>query len=102
MSFARKIAASAALATVATLALGVPSASAASTNMWWDGDDDGSLVNVSENNVGPFQACNNNVPVNVLGIQGAVSDLAGVVGFGNDGNSNSTVKNCDQDSYQDN
>ncbi|MGH3383614.1 MAG: hypothetical protein ACRDO1_03460 [Nocardioidaceae bacterium] len=68
-----------------------------------NGDDgDGSLVNVSDNNVGPFQACNNNVPVNVLGIQGAFGDVAAVLGFDNDGNSTSTDKNCEQESYQHN
>lgn len=108
MSLTRRFAAAAAVATVATLGFGISGANAAPADPIaqhdsWDGQHhDDSLLNVSENNVGPVQVCNNNIPVNVLGVQVPVSDLAGVVGFGNDGNTAGTVKNCDQASLQDN
>ncbi|MGH3814355.1 MAG: hypothetical protein ACRDUV_18205 [Pseudonocardiaceae bacterium] len=115
MTRTRKIATAAALAPVALLALGSSTASAAPAEQmtgspsyalpWYgyeDDGDDGSLVNVSENNVGPFQACNNNVPTNVLGVQVPTSDVTGILGFDNDGNSSSQVKDCDQNTTQDN
>jgi hypothetical protein len=42
------------------------------------------LVNVSDNNVNvPVQACNNNIPVNVLGVQvsDVTADLTGALGL---------------------
>ncbi|MGH3812168.1 MAG: hypothetical protein ACRDUV_06890 [Pseudonocardiaceae bacterium] len=114
MTRTRKIAAAAALAPVALLGLGTSTASAAPAEQmtggpahtlpWYgyDDGDDGSLFNVSENNVGPFQACNNNVPTNVLGVQVPTSDVTGIFGFDNDGNSSSQVKDCDQATTQDN
>jgi hypothetical protein len=68
---------------------------------WYRIGDDG-LVSVSNNNVGPFQACHNNVPVNGVGGQVPVSDLAGVLGLGNDANAVDQLKTCEQDSAQDN
>ncbi|WP_375001482.1 hypothetical protein [Aeromicrobium sp. CTD01-1L150] len=101
MSLTRKFAASAAVATIASLGLGVSAATAVD-------DVNGpssrsSLANVSENNVGPFQVCNNTVPVNVLGVQVPFDQIAGVIGLvENDGNASSNAKNCDQESAQDN
>ena len=68
---------------------------------WYRIGDDG-LVSVSNNNVGPFQVCHNNVPVNGAGGQVPVSDLAGVLGLGNDANAVDQLKTCDQDSAQNN
>lgn len=105
MSLTRKFAAAISLAFVATLGFGATATAANADNdgvvsdSWYDDD---SLINVSDNNVGPLQACNNNVPTNVLGGQVPVSDLAGALGFSNDGNVASTVKDCDQESFQDN
>jgi hypothetical protein len=76
-----------------------------------DGDGDGSvngLVNVTDNNVHiPLQGCNNFVPVNVLGGQGAGEqvNLSGALGlFDADPGAESTAKNsknCAQASTQD-
>jgi len=101
MSLTRKLAASAAIAAVATLGFSVSSASAVSPVTGHGSDD--SLIEIDDNNVGPFQVCNNDVPVNVLGVQVPLDQIAGVLGLvGNDGNSSSNIKNCDQDTIQDN
>ena len=42
------------------------------------------------------------VPVNGVGGQVPVSDLAGVLGLGNSGNAVDTLKTCEQDSTQNN
>jgi hypothetical protein len=42
--------------------------------------DNGSLVNVSHNQV-PLQLCNNRVPVNVLGVQVPADQIAGALGI---------------------
>jgi hypothetical protein len=42
--------------------------------------DNGGLVNVSHNQV-PIQACNDRVPVNVLGVQVPVDEIAGALGI---------------------
>jgi hypothetical protein len=68
---------------------------------WYRVGNDG-LLSVSNNNVGPFQACHNNVPVNGVGGQVPVSDLAGVLGLGNDANAVDQLKTCEQNSAQDN
>ncbi len=126
MQVTRKIAAAAAVATVATLGLAtVVSANvlddtqkkAADTGLadaaslaskgygkakWNWVKSDGSLVSVDQNNVGPFQACHNFVPVNAVGGQVPVTDIVGVVGLFNDGNSATAVKTCEQDSKQTN
>jgi uncharacterized low-complexity protein len=134
MQVTRKIAAAAAVATVATLGL----ATAVSANMiddnkatsgltdatsvatkakdgygkpghgkpghhkWYFVQDDGGLVSIDDNNVGPFQACNNDVPVNVLGVQVPVSDITAIVGIDQNGNRATAVKTCELDSEQNN
>ena len=130
MQVTRKIAAAAAVATVATLGLAtVVSANvlddtqkkAADTGLadaaslaskktgygdhsspkkWYAIQDDGSLIALDDNNVGPFQACDNFVPVNVLGVQVPVKDIVGIVGLSNDGNSATAVKTCEQEAGQ--
>jgi hypothetical protein len=128
MQVTRKIAAAAAVATVATLGLAtVVSANvlddtqkkAADTGLadaaslaskaygkggkhWYWVKGDGSLVSVDQNNVGPFQACHNFIPVNAVGGQVPVTDITGIVGLSNDGNSATAVKTCETDSKQTN
>ena len=125
MQVTRKIAAAAAVATVATLGL----ATVVSANMltdtqkgsgladaaslaskgydkggkhWYWVKDNGSLVSVDQNNIGPFQACHNFIPVNAVGGQVPVTDITGIVGLDNDGNSATAVKTCELDSEQKN
>jgi hypothetical protein len=125
MQVTRKIAAAAAVATVATLGL----ATVVSANMltdtqkgsgladaaslaskgydkggkhWYWVKDNGSLVSVDQNNIGPFQACHNFIPVNAVGGQVPVTDITGIVGLDNDGNSVDVLKTCELESEQDN
>jgi hypothetical protein len=125
MQVTRKIAAAAAVATVATLGL----ATVVSANMiddtkanagltdaaslaskavgndamqWYWVKGDGALVSMDANNVGPFQACHNFIPVNGVGGQVPVEDIAGVVGTDQDGNNATAVKTCEQGSAQTN
>jgi hypothetical protein len=125
MQVTRKIAAAAAVAAVATLGL----ATVVSANMlddtkadaglagaaslaskaagngamqWYWVKGDGALVSMDANNVGPFQACHNFIPVNGVGGQVPVQDITGVVGIGQDGNKTTAVKTCEQDSAQTN
>jgi hypothetical protein len=72
------------------------------TNNKWYRMDEGGLVSVSNNNVGPFQVCHNEVPVNGVGGNVPISDLAGVLGLGNDNNAVDSLKTCEQDSTQNN
>jgi hypothetical protein len=122
MQVTRKIAAAAAVATVATLGLatvvsanmiddkatsGVTDASALKGyakggKNWYFVRDNGGLVNVDDNNVGPFQACHNDVPINAVGGSAAVDDIVGVIGIDNDGNHATAVKTCEQGSEQNN
>ncbi|MFK4083094.1 hypothetical protein ACI2LF_03230 [Kribbella sp. NPDC020789] len=128
MQVTRKIAAAAAVATVATLGLATvvsanvlddtqkkaevgglaDAASVASKgyghggSKWFFVKDNGSLVAVDNNNVGPIQACHNFVPVNGLGGTVPVTDIVGIVGLWNDGNSATAVKTCELDSKQTN
>ncbi len=120
MQVTRKIAAAAAVATVATLGLatvvsanmiddstsatgGLTDASAVKgyakggKNWYWV-HKNGSLVSVTDTNLGPFQACHNNVPINAVGGQVPVNDITGIVGLSNAGNSATAVKTCEQDS----
>lgn len=47
-----------------------------------ENDNENELVSVDNNNVQVTgQACDNNVPVNVLGVQVPVQDIAGILGF---------------------
>ncbi|MFI5710014.1 hypothetical protein [Kribbella sp. NPDC051620] len=124
MQVTRKIAAAAAVATVATLGLatvvsanmiddstkatgGVTDASALKGyakggKNWYFVRDNGGLVGVNDNNVGPFQACHNDVPINAVGGSAAVDDIVGIVGIDNDGNHATAVKTCEQGSEQNN
>jgi hypothetical protein len=68
---------------------------------WFRIGDDG-LVSASNNNVGPFQACHNNVPINGVGGQVPVPDLAGVLGLGNAANAIDQLQTCEQGSTQNN
>jgi hypothetical protein len=56
------------------------------------------LVSVSDNAVGPFQVCHNTVPVNAVGGQVPVTDLTGLLGLGQDGNSVDSLQTCELDS----
>jgi len=124
MQVTRKIAAAAAVATVATLGL----ATVVSANMldgatkgtdladqvssasqgyakggakhWYWVKKDGGLVAVDGNRVGPFQACHNQA--SGAGIGGAINadDVAALVGIDSDGNSATAVKTCEQDNEQ--
>ncbi|TDO54636.1 hypothetical protein EV643_101426 [Kribbella sp. VKM Ac-2527] len=131
MQVTRKIAAAAAVATVATLGLATvvsanmiddatkgataPSGLADAASLaskgygdngkdkkWYWVKDNGSLVAIDDNNVGPFQACHNFVPVNGVGGQVPVTDITGIIGLWNNGNSATAVKTCEQDSEQNN
>lgn len=98
-----RIAAAPAFAVIAILAIGSPlSAASAAPGGPSVEDDHGALVNVSDNNVGPVQVCNNDVPVNVGGLQVPVSELAAVGGLGGDGDTGAVTKGCGQASQQDN
>lgn len=110
MSSARKFAATAALAMVASLGFGMTGASAddgSGPNITHDEangpSSKSSLVEVDRNNVGPFQVCNNDVPVNVLGVQVPFDQIAGAVGLLDEGDSPAgNIKDCDQATAQDN
>jgi hypothetical protein len=118
MQVTRKIAAAAAVATVATLGLAtmvsanmLDNPTASSTGLadaasmaskgyghggeWYGVHRDGSLAAVDHNAVGPFQACHNFVPINAVGGQVPVEDITGVVGFNQFGNSATAVKTCE-------
>ncbi|WP_152365575.1 hypothetical protein [Microlunatus speluncae] len=66
---------------------------------WYEMGSGGSLVEISDNNVGPFQVCNNDVPINAVGGAGVVSGLVGIL---SDDNSAEFVRACSQDSVQEN
>ena len=70
-----------AVATAGLIGMSAPMASAATGPT---GGDSGGLVNISHNQV-PVQVCNDFVPVNVLGVQVPVDDLAGALGLLNPG-----------------
>jgi hypothetical protein len=124
MQVTRKIAAAAAVATVATLGLatvvsanviddtaansGLADAASAASKVtdglpgglpkWYWVKSDGSLVAVN-GVVGPFQGCRNVVPVNDVSGQLPVTDVTGVVGLLND-STVTAVKTCVQESTQ--
>jgi hypothetical protein len=66
---------------------------------WYGMDGEGALVNISDNNIGPFQVCNNDVPINAVGGAGVISGLVGIL---SDNNSSQLVRGCTQDSTQEN
>ena len=68
---------------------------------WFKGDSNG-LVSVSNNNVGPFQACHNELSATGIGGNVPLTNLSGILGLDNDGNSVDTLKTCEQDSEQNN
>jgi hypothetical protein len=57
-----------------------------------DAHESQGIVNVSDNSARlPMQACNNYVPINVLGVQVPVQDVAGTVAVSSDGDGEATV-----------
>ena len=69
----------------------------------WDYDSTVAILAVDDNNVGPFQVCHNDVPVNVIGVQVPVDEIVGALGLlGNSDNSAILVNNCSQVNIQDN
>lgn len=127
MQVTRKIAAAAAVATVATLGLATvvsanvlddtqqkaqdtglaDAASLASkayggNHGWYGVKRDGGLLAIDDNNVGPFQACHNELSATGIGGNVPLTNLAGVLGAFNNGNSIDTLKTCEQDSTQNN
>jgi hypothetical protein len=66
------------------------------THKWYRAE--GGLISVSNNAVGPFQACHNTVPVNGVGGQVPVSNLTGLLGIGQDGNSADSLETCELES----
>ena len=92
-----------AVATAALVGLSAPVASAASfqggPTSGFNGD---SVLNASSNQL-PLQACNNNIPVNVAGLQVPVTGLSGALGLGSSGPVSSTAdRNCTQTQGQTN
>jgi len=66
------------------------------THKWYRAHE--GIISVSNNAVGPFQACHNTVPVNGVGGQVPVSNLTGLLGIGQDGNSADSLETCELDS----
>ncbi|MFC4946988.1 hypothetical protein [Pseudonocardia sp. GCM10023141] len=69
------------------------------TNNNSNGDTSGGLVNVADNNVNvPIQACNNNIPVNVLGVQvsDVTAELTGALGLLGTGTVGDTTQSADR------
>ncbi|WP_329004341.1 hypothetical protein OHA18_13190 [Kribbella sp. NBC_00709] len=126
MQVTRKIVAAAAVATVATLGLATmvsanvlddaqqkaqvtglaDAASAASKGYdmdharWWGVHKDGSLVALDRNDLGAVQACHNFGAGTGIGGTVPAEDITGIVGWGNDGNSVTAVKTCEQSNEQ--
>ncbi|QNE19670.1 hypothetical protein F1D05_19295 [Kribbella qitaiheensis] len=121
MQVTRKIAAAAAVATVATLGLatvvsanvldnstantGLANAASAASKgyghggtQWYAAHHDGGLVALDGNAIGPFQACHNFIPVNAVGGQVPIKDITAIVGFNQFGNSATAVKTCEMTS----
>ncbi|MFC4948532.1 hypothetical protein [Pseudonocardia sp. GCM10023141] len=90
-------AAAAGLLAVSPLAFATEGHSVTNNNS--NGDTSHGLVNVADNNANvPVQLCNNNVPVNVLGVQ--VSDLSaqlsGALGLLGSGEAGDTAQSADR------
>lgn len=76
----------------------------------WQSEDDfhnsSGLINVSDNNVQVTgQVCNNDVPVNAVGGQAPIDEIAGAIGILNQGDVESSpqqIDNCAQDTDQEN
>lgn len=125
MQVTRKLVAAAAVATVATLGLATAvsanvlsdskadnkgladAASKASKggygdhgkklSKWYAVEQDGGLIAIDSNEIGPFQACDNFVPVNVLGVQVPINDIVGIVGIDQEENRVTAVETCEQE-----
>ncbi|MET7278368.1 hypothetical protein ABZS29_09070 [Kribbella sp. NPDC005582] len=63
---------------------------------------DGDLISVSDNSVGPFQACHNDLAVAGIGAAGSVGTIAGILGFDNNANALDSLKTCEQETSQNN
>jgi hypothetical protein len=127
MQVTRKIVAAAAVATVATLGLAtvvsanvlddaqqkaqvtgladaVSAASKGGYDMdharWWGVHKDGSLVAIDRNDLGAVQACHNFGAGTGIGGTVPAEDITGIIGWGNNGNSITAVKTCEQDNEQ--
>jgi hypothetical protein len=127
MQVTRKIVAAAAVATVATLGLatmvsanvlddaqqkaqdaGLADAVSAASKQgydagharWWGVRKDGSLVAIDRNDLGAVQACHNFGAGTGIGGTVPANDITGIVGWGNDGNSVTAVKTCEQSNEQ--
>ena len=74
----------------------------AQANSKWYKRGDNGLLSVSRNNVGPWQACHNELSETGIGGNVPLTNLSGVLGLGNNGNSVDTLKTCEQDSEQNN
>jgi hypothetical protein len=64
------------------------------------GDDD--MISVSDNRVGPFQACHNDVAGSVIGAAVPIGTIAGILGFDNENNAIDSLKTCEQATSQNN
>ncbi|GAB3942474.1 hypothetical protein GCM10029976_063520 [Kribbella albertanoniae] len=69
-------------------------------NKWYRMSND--LVSVSDNSVGPFQACHNDVAVAGIGAAGNIGTIAGILGFDNNANAIDSLKTCEQATSQNN
>ncbi|MGW7681114.1 hypothetical protein ACWGID_10270 [Kribbella sp. NPDC054772] len=67
---------------------------------WWGVRKDGSLVAIDRNDLGAVQACHNFGAGTGIGGTVPANDITGIVGWGNDGNSVTAVKTCEQDNEQ--
>ena len=67
---------------------------------WWGVKKDGSLVAIDRNDLGAVQACHNFGAGTGIGGTVPAEDITGIVGWGNDGNSVTAVKTCEQSNEQ--
>ncbi|MFF0265814.1 hypothetical protein [Kribbella sp. NPDC004536] len=67
---------------------------------WWGVKKDGSLVAIDRNDLGAVQACHNFGAGTGIGGTVPAEDITGIVGWGNDGNSITAVKTCEQSNEQ--
>ncbi|WP_427887546.1 hypothetical protein ACQHIV_31805 [Kribbella sp. GL6] len=67
---------------------------------WWGVRKDGSLVAIDRNDLGAVQACHNFGAGTGIGGTVPAQDITGIIGWGNNGNSITAVKTCEQDNQQ--
>ncbi|GAA1591744.1 MULTISPECIES: hypothetical protein [Kribbella] len=67
---------------------------------WWGMRKDGSLVAIDRNDLGAVQACHNFGAGTGIGGTVPAEDITGIIGWGNNGNSITAVKTCEQDNQQ--